>query len=159
MIEKNRPEAAQEYVSLTAFNSPPELDDIHDLTRVFPSVKPQADESSPTASQPNPYVVSLASVNDSAHDSFSFLTPARYKSPVLAAGLSAVCPGLGSFANGSYLQAAIVFSAYVTAMIMMFILIGFLLVPMVWVAGIALAYEGARRKNLESGADFLGLLK
>jgi TM2 domain-containing membrane protein YozV len=73
------------------------------------------------------------------------------KNPGLALLASFFIPGLGSMLNGNVLMGIIVFVCDVIAWISLTILIGFVLVPVVWIWGMIHAYHGAKRWNRKHG--------
>ncbi|TDO54584.1 hypothetical protein EV643_101374 [Kribbella sp. VKM Ac-2527] len=73
------------------------------------------------------------------------------KNPGLALVASFFIPGLGSLLNGNVLMGIIIFVCDVIAWISLTILIGFVLVPVVWIWGMIHAYHGAKRWNRKHG--------
>ena len=73
------------------------------------------------------------------------------KNPGLSLAASFFVPGLGSLIAGRIGWGVLIFSAYLIACLSLFVLIGFLLVPVVWVWGMADAYLGAKSWNSRHG--------
>jgi TM2 domain-containing membrane protein YozV len=73
------------------------------------------------------------------------------KSPGLALVASFFIPGLGSLINGSVGIGIAIFVSYCVAWALTLVLIGFILVPAVWVWGMIDAYQGARNWNARHG--------
>ncbi|QNE23218.1 hypothetical protein F1D05_29060 [Kribbella qitaiheensis] len=60
-------------------------------------------------------------------------------------------PGLGTLINGNTGLGIAIFAAYCFAWLTTMILIGFLLLPAVWVWGMIDAYQGAKNWNTAHG--------
>jgi TM2 domain-containing membrane protein YozV len=73
------------------------------------------------------------------------------KNPGLALVASFFIPGLGSFVNGNIGMGVAIFAAYCVAWLSTMVLIGFLLVPAVWVWGMVDAYQDAKNWNTRHG--------
>lgn len=73
------------------------------------------------------------------------------KNPALAAIATFFIVGLGQILNGQVGKGIAFFCAAVVSGILCFVLIGFLLLPVVWIWAIADAYQGAQRWNLQHG--------
>ena len=73
------------------------------------------------------------------------------KSPGLALLGSFFVPGLGSLMNGNVGMGLLIFGAYVAGFFSLIILIGFLVIPAVWVWGMVDAYQGAKSWNARHG--------
>ena len=73
------------------------------------------------------------------------------KSPGLALLGSFFVPGLGQLMNGDAGKGVLLFFLYVLSFFLMFVLIGFLTAPAVWVWGMVDAYGGAQRWNAQRG--------
>jgi TM2 domain-containing membrane protein YozV len=73
------------------------------------------------------------------------------KNPGFALVASFFIPGLGSVINGSVGMGILIVVSYVIAWISLTVLIGFLLVPAVWVWGMIDAYHGAKSWNRKHG--------
>ena len=96
-------------------------------------------------SQPVPY-------QPAPHPSVTYAPAAvAPKNPGLSLLASFFVPGLGSLVAGRFGWGAVIFAAYVVAWLSMFVLIGFLLVPVVWIWGMADAYLGAKSWNSRHG--------
>lgn len=73
------------------------------------------------------------------------------KSPGLAAVLSFFICGLGQIYNGQILKGLVLVIAYLISWLMMWILIGFITTPILWVWGIVDAYRKAQKINAQVG--------
>lgn len=73
------------------------------------------------------------------------------KSPGLALLASFFIPGLGQLINGEAIKGVLMFLGYVFSFALMFVLIGFLTAPAIWIWGMIDAYQGAQRWNLQRG--------
>ena len=73
------------------------------------------------------------------------------KSPGLALLGSFFVPGLGQLMNGDVGKGILMFCLYVLSFFLMFVLIGFLTAPAVWIWGMVDAYGGAQRWNAQRG--------
>jgi TM2 domain-containing membrane protein YozV len=73
------------------------------------------------------------------------------KNPGLALVASFFIPGLGSLINGSVGIGIAIFVSYLIAWVTLAVVIGFVLVPAVWVWGMYDAYTGARNWNRRHG--------
>jgi len=73
------------------------------------------------------------------------------KSPGLAAVLSFFFCGLGQIYNGQILKGLIFVVTYLTSWWMMWIVIGFITTPIMWIWGIVDAYRVAQKINAEVG--------
>lgn len=73
------------------------------------------------------------------------------KSPGLAVLGSFFVPGLGQLINGQGSKALFFFFCWVASFVLIFILIGFLTAPIVWVWSMADAHSSARHWNLRHG--------
>jgi TM2 domain-containing membrane protein YozV len=73
------------------------------------------------------------------------------KNPGLALLASFFIPGLGSLINGKVGLGIAIFICYVIALATMLVVIGFVLVPAVWVWGMCDAYTGAKNWNRRHG--------
>lgn len=73
------------------------------------------------------------------------------KSPGLAAVLSFLICGLGQIYNGQILKGLIFLVAYIISWWMMWIFIGFITTPILWVWGIVDAYHKAQKINSQAG--------
>jgi TM2 domain-containing membrane protein YozV len=73
------------------------------------------------------------------------------KSPGLALLASFFIPGLGQLINGEAAKGILMFFGYLFSYVLMFVLIGFLTAPAIWIWAMVDAYTGAQRWNLERG--------
>jgi len=73
------------------------------------------------------------------------------KSPGLALLASFFIPGLGQLTNGEAAKGILMFLGYLFSFVLMFLLIGFLTAPAIWIWGMVDAYTGAQRWNLQRG--------
>lgn len=73
------------------------------------------------------------------------------KSPALALLASFFIPGLGQLINGEAAKGILMFLGYLFSFVLMFVLIGFLTAPVIWIWGMVDAYTGAQRWNLQRG--------
>jgi TM2 domain-containing membrane protein YozV len=73
------------------------------------------------------------------------------KSPGLAAVLSFFICGLGQIYNGQILKGLIFIVAYAVSWMMMWVMIGFITTPILWIWGIVDAYRTAQRINRDLG--------
>ncbi len=69
------------------------------------------------------------------------------KNPGAAAVLSFFYCGLGQIYNGQILKRIIMFCAYSISWLLMYVLIGFITTPVLWVWGMYDAYKTAERIN------------
>lgn len=70
------------------------------------------------------------------------------KNPGVAAVLSFFVCGLGQIYNGQILKGIIMIVCYMISWWLMFILIGFITTPILWIYGIYDAYKKAESKNI-----------
>ncbi|GAA3583809.1 hypothetical protein [Kribbella ginsengisoli] len=73
------------------------------------------------------------------------------KNPGLALVASFFIPGLGTLINGNVGLGIAIFAAYCVAAVLCFVIIGFVLLPAVWVWGMIDAYQGAKKWNTAHG--------
>lgn len=73
------------------------------------------------------------------------------KSPGLAAVLSFFICGLGQIYNGQILKGLVFVVAYLISWLMMWIVIGFITTPIMWIWGIVDAYHVAQKINAQVG--------
>ncbi len=73
------------------------------------------------------------------------------KSPAVALVASFLVAGLGTMLNGEVGKGLLIVGAYVVSILLMFVLIGFLMAPAVWIWGMVDAYHGAQKWNLAHG--------
>jgi len=76
-------------------------------------------------------------------------SPAYYKNPGLAAVLSFFYMGLGQIYNGEIAKGIMFIIFYAISWLLMFILIGFITTPIMWIYGMWDAYSSAERINRE----------
>lgn len=69
------------------------------------------------------------------------------KSPGLSAVLSFLIVGLGQIYNGQIGKGIVLIICYVISILLCFVLIGFILVPILWIYGIYDAYNTAKKIN------------
>jgi TM2 domain-containing membrane protein YozV len=80
-----------------------------------------------------------------------YTTGTTAKNPVLSLILSLVIPGLGQIINGDTTKGVILIVAYVIAWFTCFIVIGFILVPVVIAYAAYDAFQGAKKWNVANG--------
>ena len=73
------------------------------------------------------------------------------KSPGLATVLSFFFCGLGQIYNGQILKGLVLVIAYFVSWLMMYIIIGFITTPILWIWGIVDAYRKAQKINAQVG--------
>lgn len=73
------------------------------------------------------------------------------KNPAVSLLVSFFIPGVGSMINGDTNTGIIILVSYFVSVILVFVLIGFLLAPAVWIWGMIDAYQGAVRWNQQHG--------
>jgi TM2 domain-containing membrane protein YozV len=73
------------------------------------------------------------------------------KNPGVALIASFFIPGLGSLINGNAGMGIAIFAAYCVAWVLCLVVIGFVLLPAVWVWGMIDAYQGAKKWNTAHG--------
>ena len=73
------------------------------------------------------------------------------KSPGLALAASFLVPGLGQLINGEIAKGLVFFVAYVVGIVAVLVLVGFLIVPVVWIWAMVDAYSSAKQWNLRHG--------
>lgn len=69
------------------------------------------------------------------------------KNPGLAAVLSFLIAGLGQIYNGQFAKGIIFIIVYFFSWLLMFVLIGFITTPILWIWGMYDAYKVAERHN------------
>jgi TM2 domain-containing membrane protein YozV len=74
-------------------------------------------------------------------------TPKFYKDPSIAVVLSFLVCGLGQIYNGQYAKGFVLMACYAVAWWLTVIVIGFLIVPILWISGMVDACQSARRIN------------
>jgi len=73
------------------------------------------------------------------------------KSPGLALAASFLVPGLGQLINGDIAKGVVFFVAYVVGIVAVIVLVGFLIVPVVWIWAMVDAYSSAKQWNMRHG--------
>jgi TM2 domain-containing membrane protein YozV len=73
--------------------------------------------------------------------------PVYYKNPGLAAVLSFFWTGLGQIYNGQIGKGILFMIAFGVSFLLMFILIGFITTPVLWIYGMWDAYKSAEKIN------------
>jgi TM2 domain-containing membrane protein YozV len=73
------------------------------------------------------------------------------KNPALGLLASFFIPGLGSLLVGRVGMGVLIFSMYVLSLLLMFVLIGFITTPLVWLWGMFDGYNGAKSWNSAHG--------
>ncbi len=73
------------------------------------------------------------------------------KNPAVALICSFFFPGLGSMVNGNVGMGILIFASFVFACLLIFLFIGLLLAPLVWLWGMIDAYHGAEKWNAAHG--------
>ena len=76
-------------------------------------------------------------------------SPVYYKNPGLAAILSFFYTGLGQIYNGEIGKGILFIILYGVSWLLMFVLIGFITTPILWIYGMWDAYSSAERINRE----------
>jgi len=79
--------------------------------------------------------------------------PKFYKNPSVAIVLSFFWPGLGQLYNGQIGKGIFFLIAAGAAALLMWVLIGFLLYPVVWIWGMVDANISAKKINVELAAE------
>lgn len=79
--------------------------------------------------------------------------PKFYKNPSIAVVLSFFWPGLGQIYNGQIGKGVMFMIAAGLSALLMWVLVGFLLYPVVWIWGMVDANSSAKRINLELAAE------
>lgn len=74
-------------------------------------------------------------------------SPVFYKNPGLAAVLSFFWMGLGQVYNGQIAKGVFFIILYGVSVLLMFILIGFITTPILWIWGMYDAYKSAEKIN------------
>ncbi len=73
--------------------------------------------------------------------------PKFYKNPAIAAVLSFLYAGLGQIYNGEIAKGIMFIIFYSISIFLMFIIIGFITTPIVWIWGMVDAHNSANRIN------------
>jgi TM2 domain-containing membrane protein YozV/RNA polymerase subunit RPABC4/transcription elongation factor Spt4 len=71
----------------------------------------------------------------------------QQKNPGIAAVLSALWVGIGQIYNGEIGKGIILMVIYVVSVLLMFVIIGFITTPLLWIFGIYDAYNTAKKIN------------
>lgn len=79
------------------------------------------------------------------------VTQVAPKSPGLALLGSFFFPGLGQLVNGQVGKGIAMVVAYLVSLVLLFVLIGFVLVPAIWIWSMVDAYSGAKQWNARHG--------
>ena len=79
------------------------------------------------------------------------VTQVAPKSPGLALLGSFFFPGLGQLINGQVGKGIAMFAAYLVSLVLLFVFIGFVLVPAIWIWSMVDAYSGAKQWNARHG--------
>ena len=79
------------------------------------------------------------------------VTQVAPKSPGLALLGSFFFPGLGQLINGQVGKGIAMFVAYLISLVLLFVFIGFVLVPAIWIWSMVDAYSGAKQWNASHG--------
>jgi len=74
------------------------------------------------------------------------------KDPGIAAVLSCLCTGLGQIYNGEILKGIVLMCIQVVNLLLVFVLIGCITFPIVWIYGIWDAHETAKKINVVAPA-------
>jgi len=80
---------------------------------------------------------------------YASMPPPSYKNAGLAAVLLFFFMGLGQIYNGQIAKGIIFIVAYGISFLLMFILIGFITTPILWIYGMWDAYKSAEKINIE----------
>ncbi len=73
------------------------------------------------------------------------------KSPGLAVLGSFFVPGLGQLMNGQVAKGLLMLVAYVVSLVLVFVLVGLVLAPAIWIWSMVDGYTGAQRWNARHG--------
>jgi TM2 domain-containing membrane protein YozV len=74
--------------------------------------------------------------------------PHIVKDPGIAAVLSVVCTGLGQIYNGEILKGLVLMAVQVINVLLMFVAVGFITFPLVWVYGVWDAHKTAKATHI-----------
>lgn len=102
----------------------------------------------PIPTSPGRYSVGPAPGQPIAYGSPPVYAP---RSPGLALVASFLVPGLGQFINGEIGKGLVFLIAYLVAIISVVLIVGFLLVPALWIWAMVDAYRSAKTWNLAHG--------
>ncbi len=119
----------------------------------------RAQPQAPAPIQGQAVVPATPQPNASLTQSQLAYTPAGYvavshvapKSPGLALLGSFFLPGLGQLINGQVAKGLITLVAFILSWLLVIALIGFLLLPAIWIWSMVDAYTGAQRWNAQHG--------
>lgn len=75
------------------------------------------------------------------------------KEPGLALLASFFLPGLGQMVNGEVTKGAMFMLGYFVSAVLLLVLIGFLLMPVLWIASMVDAYSSAKNWNIRYGLE------
>jgi len=78
--------------------------------------------------------------------------PKFYKNPAIATVLSFFFMGLGQIYNGQIGKGVLFIALYCVSMFLMWIIIGFITTPILWIWGMIDAHNSAKRINQELAA-------
>ena len=81
--------------------------------------------------------------------------PIFFKNPTVATLCSFIFAGLGQFYNGQILKGILFFGSMFFSVLLMWLFIGYILAPIVWILGMVDANSSAKRinKRLVAGAS------
>lgn len=82
--------------------------------------------------------------------------PVYYKNPGLAAVLSFFWTGLGQIYNGQLAKGIVFMIAYGVSFLLIFILIGIITTPILWIYGMYDAYRSAEKINYWTAQQYGG---
>lgn len=77
------------------------------------------------------------------------------KNPGVAAVLSFFICGLGQIYNGQIFKGIVVIICYAISWVLTFVLIGWLIVPVMWIWGMYDAYKNAERINKSNNISYV----
>ena len=104
------------------------------------AVRPGAGGDSPPASRPG---VVAANVSDGRLE--TIVTVRHARNPGLAAVLSFFWCGLGQIYNGEIGKGIVFVLLYTVSLLLLFVLVGFVTTPLLWIWGVVDAYQTAER--------------
>ena len=76
------------------------------------------------------------------------------KNPGIAAVLSFFICGLGQIYNGQILKGIIIIICYALSWLLMYLVVGFVLVPILWIWGMYDAYRTAEKINKKNALSY-----
>ncbi len=79
--------------------------------------------------------------------------PKSFKNPTMASTLSLFVMGLGQIYNGQIGKGIIFIILYAISWLLMFVLIGFITTPILWIWGMLDAYRSAQEINEKIAAE------